>query len=453
MPSVTKQTLGHNRDFARIWSAATVSVMGSQVTIIAMPYIALTMLGASAFQAALLFAVEMLPFLLFTLPAGVWLDRVRRRPVLVATDIGRGVLLLSIPVAYACNVLELWQLYVVAFLTGSLTALFDVASLSYLPAVIEREALVDANARLQVSQSFASIGGPQLGGAVMAIWAAPFAIVIDALSFLASGAFISSIQRREAKPERRVGADGRPASLRAEMAEGLSFVLGNRYLRPIAMCTSLTNLFAAAVFAVFPVLIWNELKLSTAFFGFVMGFAAIGFLVGAALSSRLPRILGLGPTILLSAGISAPAYLLMTLTPSMPAIAAVTLFVGQFMAGMSLVVYNVAQVSLRQAITPPEMQSRMNATMRFMVWGTIPVGSLLGGILASVMPIRLALVISATASFSALIPVLMSPLRSLREIPSATEGDATPRLVGVMEAETEAGDGTMAHAALSGVPD
>jgi MFS family permease len=379
--------------------------------------------------------------------------------VLVASDIGRGVLLLSIPVAYAFNALELWQLYVIAFVTGSLTALFDVASLSYLPAVIERDDLVDANARLQISQSFASIGGPQLGGTLMAIWAAPFALIADALSFIVSGAFISSVRKREAKPDRRLDAHGRPTSLRTEMVEGLAFVAGNRYLRPIALSTSLTNLCAAAVFSVFPVLIWTELKLSTAFCGLVMGLAAVGFLVGAALSNKLPRAIGLGPTILLSAGVSAPAYLLMTLTPAALPVAAVTLFVGQFVAGLSMVVYNVAQISLRQAITPPELQSRMNATMRFIVWGTIPIGSIIGGVLASVMPIRMALVIAAVASFSAFIPVVMSPLRSLRDIPSATDGGDAHRLVGVMgaagepEPEPEPGETSMARAAVSGMAD
>ena len=421
MAGIARPSLWRHRDFVKVWSAATASVLGSQVTIIAVPYIALTMLGASVFQVSLLTAVEMLPFLLFTLPAGAWLDRVRRRPVLIAADIGRGAVLLSIPAAYLMDALSMWQLFVVAFVTGTLTAFFDVADQSYLPAILDREDLVDGNADLQISYSVAQIGGPTLGGNLIAIVAAPFAIAVDSISFFVSGAFISAIRRREEPPARRMDESGRPTSMRTEIAEGMRYVLGNRYLRPIAACTGTSNLFGAALFGIFPVLIWHELKLPPAFFGTVMGLASVGFLVGAALSSRLPSGIGIGRTIVISAAFGAPAFLLMALTPENLSLAAVTLFVGWFVAGMSQVIYNVAQISLRQAITPPEMQSRMNATMRFIVWGTIPIGSVLGGALATVVPVRVALVLAAVASFASVVPLLVSPLRSLRDMPEGDE--------------------------------
>jgi MFS family permease len=406
-----------HREFMKLWSAATVSMVGSQMTVIALPFIALTMLHATVLEVSALAAVEMLPFLLVTLPAGAWLDRVRRRPVLVAADIGRGFVLLSIPAAYVGGVLSLSQLYVVAFITGTLTAFFDIADQSFLPAILEPDDLVDANAHLQISNSVAQIGGPALGGNLIAVLAAPFAIAADALSFFISGAFISAIHRRENKPERRLGPNGRPTSMRTDIAEGLRYVLGNRYLRPIAACTATSNLFGAAMFGVFPVLIWGELRLPPAFFGTVMGLASLGFLAGAALSNRLPRVIGVGPTIMVSAAFSSPAFLLIAITPARLDVAAVTLFIGWFLAGLVQVVYNVAQVSLRQAITPPEMQSRMNATMRFIVWGTIPIGSLMGGVMASVLSVRATLVIAAVATFASFVPVALSPLRSLLRIP------------------------------------
>lgn len=412
-----RASLWRHPDFVRVWSAAAVSILGSQITIIALPFIALTMLGASVFQVSLLAAVEMLPFLFFTLPAGAWLDRVRRRPVLVAADIGRGLALLTIPAAYILDSLTIEQLFVVAFVTGTFSAFFDIADASYLPAILDRDDLVDGNANLQISYSVAQIGGPTLGGNLIAVMAAPFAIAVDALSFFVSGGFISSIRRRETKPERRVDASGQPTSMVAEVAEGLRYVLGNGYLRAIAASTGTTNLFGAALFGVFPVLIWHELKLPPAFFGTVMGLASVGFLAGAAVSSRLPNRIGLGRTIVLATALGPPAFLLLTLTPASLNVAAVTLFVGWFVAGMSQVIYNVAQVSLRQAITPSDMQSRMNATMRFIVWGTLPVGSLLGGVMATLLPVRAALVIAAVASSAAILPLLLSPLRSLREIP------------------------------------
>jgi MFS family permease len=425
MLGVARPSLWRHADFRKLWTAATISVLGSQVTLIAVPYIALTMLGATAFQVSLLAAVEMLPFLLFTLPAGAWLDRIRRRPVLVSADIARGVALMSIPIAYLGGSLTLGQLFVVAFVTGTFTALFDVADQSFLPELIEREDLVDGNARLQISYSAAQIGGPTLAGNMIALVAAPMAIAADALSFFVSGGLISAIKKREPKPERALDQLGRPTSLRSEIAIGLRYVLGNRYLRPIAGCTGTSNLFAAALFAVFPVLIWRELALSPAFYGTVMGLASFGFLAGAALSSRLPRILGVGPTIVVSAALGSPAMLLLALTPATPVWAAVTLFGGWFVVGLSQVVYNVAQISLRQSITPPAMQSRMNATMRFIVWGTIPIGSVLGGVLASTMPVREALIVAALGTFASSLWVVFSPLRSQRDMPGQ-DAAATP---------------------------
>jgi predicted MFS family arabinose efflux permease len=214
---------------------------------------------------------------------------------------------------------------------------------------------------------------------------------------------------------------GRPSSLRSEIGSGLRYVVGNRYLRPIAGCTGTSNLFAAALFAIFPVLIWRELRFSPAFYGTVMGLASFGFLAGAAMSSRLPRSLGVGRTIIVSGALSSPAFLLITLTPGEPFWAGITLFVGWFVVGVTQVIYNVAQISLRQSITPLAMQSRMNATMRFIVWGTIPIGSVMGGLLATAVPVRVALVIAAAGSFTSVLWVLFSPLRALRDIPDTAD--------------------------------
>jgi MFS family permease len=417
MLGVARPSLWRHADFRKLWAAATISVMGSQVTLFAVPFVALTMLQASVFQVSLLTAIEMLPFLLFTLPAGAWLDRVRRRPVLVAADLGRAVALLTIPIAYFAGSLSIAQLYVVAFTTGTLTAFFDIADQSFLPELVEREDLVNGNAQLQISYSAAQIGGPTLAGNLIAVIAAPVAIVVDALTFVVSGGLIAAIHKREAKPARALDLNGRPTSLRAEMKGGLRYVLGDRLLRPIAFCTGTSNLCGAALFAIFPVLIWRELELPPAFFGTVMGLAAFGFLAGAFLSSRLPKTLGIGPTIVVSAALSCPAYLLMTLTPADLFWAGITIFTGWFVIGLTQVIYNVAQISLRQSVTPPVMQSRMNATMRFIVWGTIPIGSLLGGLLATLLTVRLALMIAAAGSFVSVLFVLFSPLRTLRDMP------------------------------------
>ena len=435
MLGVVRPSLWRHGDFRKLWTAATVSVLGSQVTLIAVPYIALTMLQATVFEVSLLAAIEMLPFLLFTLPAGAWLDRVRRRPILIAADICRAVALMSIPVAYLADAMTLTQLFIVAFVTGTFTAFFDIADQSILPDLIEREDLVDGNARLQVSYSAAQIGGPALAGNLMAVVAAPLAIAADALSFFISGGLISAIKKREPRPARALDENGRPTSLRSEIASGLRYVVGDRYLRPIAGCTGTSNLFGAALFGIFPVLIWRELGFTPAFYGTIVGIASFGFLAGAVASNSLPRSLGIGPTIIVSAALGSPAFLLLTLTPESALWAALTLFVGWFVLGFAQVIYNVAQISLRQSITPPAMQSRMNATMRFIVWGTLPIGSLMGGVMATILPVRVALIIAALGSFTSVLWVLFSPLRSLRDIPGE-EGAEEDASQAAGEAET-----------------
>jgi len=405
-------------DYMKIWSAATVSLMGTQVSQIAIPFIAVV-LNASTFQVALLGMFEMLPFIVFALPAGAWLDRVRRQPVLIAGDLGRAIALLSIPVAYSLGVLTIWQLYIVGFVAGSLTVLFDVADQSYLPVLLDAEDLVEGNAKLQISASAAQIVGPGLGGGLIGLVAAPFAVVVDAASFLVSGGLISLIRKRETKPERKLVADGSHASLRTEIVEGLRYVLGNRYLRMIAACTGTSNFGSSVAFAVFPVFVYRELGLNPGVVGAAYGLGSIGILLAAVSAASLARRFGVGPVIVGSIFLCGPATLLMALMPSAALVAGALMLAGQLILGFAGVVYNVNQVSFRQAITPLDMQGRMNATMRFIVWGTMPLGLIAGGILGTFLPLRATILIGGLIAMTAFLWVLVSPVRSLREIPKA----------------------------------
>jgi MFS family permease len=413
-----RPSLWHHADFMKVWTAATVSLMGSAVSQLAIPYIAAVVLGSSNFEVALLSAIEFAPFLLFALPAGAWLDRVRRRPVLIGGDLGRGIALLTIPAAYLAGVLTIWQLYVVGFITGTLTVFFDVADQSYLPALLDKEDLVEGNSKLTTPQASAQILGPALAGNLITRMAAPLTITLDAISFFVSGALISLIRRPEPKPERPAGKDGVPNSFRQDVSEGLHYVLGNRYLRMIAGATATSNLGANIVMALQPVFLFRELQLSPSLVGTSLGLSAFGLLVGAFIAQPLARRIHTGPTIVLSIFIDGPALFLFALTPPDPAGAALCIFTSAFVIGLSVVVYNVHQVSYRQAITPLEMQGRMNATMRFIVWGTIPIGAILGGILATFLPLRTTMFIGATVASLAFLWVLLSPVRTLVEIPN-----------------------------------
>ncbi len=423
-PLARRPSLWRHADFVKLWTAATISLIGSQVSQLAIPFIAAVVLNASPFEVALLAAVEMLPFILFTLPAGAWLDRVRRRPILILGDFGRAAALISIPVAFAVGSLTIWQLYVVALVTGTLTVFFDVADQSYLPVLIDREDLIEGNAKLSLSQSAAQIAGPGLAGGLLGLVAAPFAIVADAVSFVASGGLISLIRKYEPLPERRLGEGGVGLSMRQEIADGLHFVLGHPYLRMIAGATGTSNFGSNMAFSIFAIFVYRELDLSPQLVGLAFSLGSIGLLVGALTSARVSARLGVGPTIVWSCFLSGPAIFLYALMPQDAVVAGLLLFGSSFLTGLSAVVYNVNQVSYRQAITPLDMQGRMNATMRFIVWGTIPLGAIAGGILASFLPIRTTILIGAVIESAAFLWVLFSPVRSLRVIPSPAEAEA-----------------------------
>ncbi len=419
-----RASLWRNAEYLKLWAAATISQMGSQVSLIAIPFIAAVVLHAAAFQVALLGAFEMLPFILFALPAGAWLDRVRRRPVLIAGDLGRAAALATIPIAYALGVLTIWQLYAVGFTTGFLTVLFDVADQSYLPALLDPEDLVEGNAKLQISASASQIIGPGFGGGLIGLVAAPFAVLVDAASFVASGGLISLIRKHEPKPERKLGADGERTSLRQEIAEGLRYVVGNRYLRMIAGSTGTSNLGTSIAFSIFPIFVYVQLGLSPGLVGAAFSLGGLGVLVGAVAAAPLAKRFGVGPVIVGSMLLTGPSALIIVFLPTYDLAAGAMLVASNFVMGFTAVVYNVNQVSFRQAITPLEIQGRMNATMRFIVWGTMPLGSVIGGSLASFLPLRTTVLIGALVASSAFLWLLLSPVRSLRVIPTATRGEA-----------------------------
>jgi MFS family permease len=416
------------RDFRRLWVGETISQFGSQVSLIAIPYIATVTLQASVFEVALLGVLQFLPFLLFTLPAGAWVDRLRRRPILVSGDLVRLVALGSIPAAWALGALTIWQLYAVSFVAGIATVFFDVAYQSYLPALVETSELVEGNAKLQASEASAGVIGPGLGGTLIGLVGAPLAIIADAASYLASALFVLRIERPEPHPEaarREAGLAREP--LRQQVAEGLRFVLGNRFLRPIAAATSSSNLFSNMIFAIIPVYLYRELGLNAATTGVVFGIGALGTLAGALLASSIARRVGLGPTIVGAIAFDGPAMLLIALAPHDAPV--VWLIAAFALAGFQVVVYNVNQLSYRQAITPAAIQGRMNATLRFLVWGTIPIGSILGGILATVFGVHGAIWIGGVGSCLPFLFVLLSPVRSLRAMPEPLT-DAQPSTEG-----------------------
>jgi MFS family permease len=409
----------HHRGFQRLWFGQSVSEFGSQVTTLAMPLAAVLVLHASAFQVGLLTTTGYAAFLLVGLPAGVWVDRLRRKPIMIIADIVRACVLASIPVAYGLGVLTLAQLYAVTFIQGIATVFFDVAYMSYVPGLVGRDHIVEANAKLQATVSLAQVSGPSAAGFLIGLLSAPVAFVTNAATYIVSVLSLLVIREREPAPEPSSGS-----SLRADMAEGLRFVLRQPILRMIAGCTSTANLFSSAMLAIGVVFLVRDIHLDAGEIGLLSSLAAIGGTIGAFSCGVLRRWIGSARLIWLSMAVTAPFALLVPLTFPGPGV--ILYGVSQFMFSFGAIVYNVHQASFRQMLCPPRLLGRMNATIRFIVWGTLPLGGLLGGALASWLGVRNALWVGAIGATLAPIWVIASPLLRMRDtddIPAEPDDD------------------------------
>ncbi len=399
-----------HRDFQKLWAGQTVSQLGSQVSQLALPLAAVLVLHVSAFYVALLGTVDLLPFLLFALPAGVWLDRIPRRPVMIVADTGRCLALASIPLVAAYGSLTIWQLYAVGFVTGTFTVFFDVAYQSYLPSLVGRPHLVEGNARLELSRSAAQIAGPGLGGVLVGAITAPYAIVVDSVSFAVSALLLGRIRKREPRPEPAAAP-----SMRRELMEGLRYVLGDPRWRAITLYVSTFNFFTGVAFALYVVYAVRNLGLTPGELGLVFALGNLGWLLGAIVVGRVSGRLGIGNTIAVAGFISGAALLLIPLAPASFPIPFLVL--SGVIVALGIVMYNVTAISLIQTLTPDRLLGRANASRRWIVWGTIPLGSLAGGVLSTVIGVRPTLFVGTIGASVCFVFLLAKPLRSITTLP------------------------------------
>jgi MFS family permease len=406
--------LWRHADFMKLWTGQSISEFGSQVSQLAIPWIAALGLHASPLAFSLLGVVGFLPFILFALPAGVWVDRLRRRPILISGDLARGLLLVLIPVLWAVGALRIWELLVLEFVIGIFTVFFDVAYQSYLPALVDRDDLIDGNSKLQLTVSVAQVAGPSAAGGLIAAITAPYALALDALSFLVSAIFMLRIDRPETVPQRAAGAP--KPKMWPDVKEGLRWVVGHRWLRAIAACTGTSNFFSSVSFSIALLYLTRSLHLSAVEVGAVFGVGSIGSILGALVANRMQRKIGVGLTILIPMMVATLAYPLAPRSFPLP-----VLIAGQALFGFGAVVYNITQVSLRQSITPERLQGRMNAAMRWIVWGTIPLGTMTGGALATAYSLRTALWVGAIGSLFTFLPIALTSVRSIRELPEPVD--------------------------------
>jgi MFS family permease len=406
-------------DFRQLFVANTISQVGSQMSLLALPLVAVLALDASNFEVGALAACGTLAFLLVGLPAGAWVDRMRRRNVLIVGDVGRALVLGSVPLAWALGVLSMPQLYLVALVTGVFTVFFDVAYQSYLPHLVGRDNLVEGNAKLEAVRAVSQIAGPTIAGLVIQALTAPVAVALDAASFVGSALFVGRVSRREQLPERRPDAH-----LGKEVMEGLRFVFGNRLLRAIAMSIASYNLLSGIRTAMLIVLLARVLHLPAGMIGLFFSIASVGGLLGALTARKIAARVGQGPAIWIPVAVIAPFQLLIPMAQRgwLLWAAAFAYLVIWFCVSVN----NITQVSFRQGLTPERLLGRMNATMRFLVWGTAPLGALAGGALGQLLGARPTLWVAAIGGLIPVLPVFFSPLRTMRELPAWAEGEQTP---------------------------
>jgi MFS family permease len=417
-------SLWRHKDFLLLWSGQSVSEIGSSVTMVALPLVAVVLLHASTFQVGLLTAAGTACFLLVALPAGLVVDRVPKRRLMLACDVARTLIIGSVAVAAAFGVLTMLQLFAVALLAGLATVFFDVAYQSYVPALVEGARLHEANGKLGATQSFAQVAGPGVGGAVFGAFKAG-SMTVDAVSFAVSALSLWLIRTPEAAttvpapgPADEAGIDGR-SGLLAEVLAGLRFVVSHPVLRKIAACTGTANLFGSMSATLEVIFLIRIVHVRPAEVGLLIAVGSLGGIVGGVLSGRLSAWIGTARIIWISILTFGALTLVMPLTA--PGWRLVLFPIAGFSMTFTGVVYNIAQLSYRQLITPRELLGRMNAAIRWIVWGTLPLGGLIGGVLggAGVLGVRPTLWISVIGGWAAGFWVLFSPLRKMRDVPPA----------------------------------
>src|SRR5438876_5373007 len=427
-------SLWQHPNFLKLWTSDTISQFGTQFSAYAIPFTAL-LITSDPLAFSILTVSAFISFPLFALFIGVYVDRRRRQRIMVVANVGRGISLGLIPLAAVTGTLTragMPLLYFVSFMVGLLTVFFDVSYQAILPSLVDRSQLVEGNSKLEWSRSGAQVVGPGMAGLVVQAVYPPLAIAIDATAYMASASVLSRLKQDEViKPS--------ATSVWHDLKEGLAIVLKDKRLRSIAGSTATSNFFSNVIFSILILYLVRQLGYTAAVVGTIFLIGGLGAFGGIALSSRLTRLFGVGPVIIagmILGGLGTIPYALANSSLSAPILSAtgipvlgsfrldlnaLILMMGGFVTSIGVVVYNINQVSLRQAIVPKSVQGRMNASMRWIVWGTIPAGAIAGGALAEVFGLREAIVIGVIGGIFSFLWVFLSPVRSLKHVPEPME--------------------------------
>ncbi len=405
--------LSRQASFRKWWTGQSISVFGDQITILALPLTAILTLDASAGQMGLLAAAGWAPHLLLSLQVGLWVDaRAKRRQIMIAADLARAVVLLSIPVAYAFDTLTIWQLYTVAFLAGAGSVFFDLCVGSLFARIVPRRDVVEAQSKFMVSRSAAYIAGPSVAGFLVQLLRAPVAIVVDAVSFLASAAFLSRIRAPDAQPETR--GDSR---LLRRLGEGAVFIFRHPTLRAGVGCTSTINFFNLMFYAIFVLYMSDELGLSPGTIGVILATGAVGALVGALVASRVGRRIGIGPAFVVGAILFPVPLLLVPLAGGPTWLVVAMLVTAEFAASLGVMIFDISQNSLTLVLVPDRVRARVAGASRFFNYGVRPLGALAAGALGTLIGLRPTLWVATGGALLGVLFLAFSPVPSIRELP------------------------------------
>lgn len=407
-------SLWRDGNFLTMWGGQTLSQFGAQITELAIPVLAVLLLNATEFQVGVLNAANVAAFLLVGLPAGAWIDRMRKRHVMIAADLVRAAALALVPVLWMLGALEIWHLIAIVAVVGVATVFFDVSYQSIVPSLVRPDQIAEANGKLQSSYEIANITGPGIGGWLVGVITAPLAVLATAVTYVLSA--VALVFTRDHEEPRDTADRG---SILGEIREGLHFVFTERLLRRIVGTTGVSNFFSTLSGTLIPIFLLRELGFSPASLGLIFSLGAVGGLLGAMSTSHIVRWIGEARAIPVSALGFSVIGLLLPVAALVPAVA-FPLLVGQFFVmSFTVLVYNITQVTFRQRITPPRLLGRMNASVRFVVWGVMPIAALLAGALGTWLGVVPTMWIGAIGQLLSAAFVVFGPFWTMRELPDA----------------------------------
>jgi MFS family permease len=411
---VVPSLLRENPQFRRFWLGQTISLLGDQVSVIALPLVVVLTLDASAAQMGYLVAVELAPNLLFSLHAGAWVDRRgRKRQLMIATDLGRAALLGSLPLAYAFDALTFPHMLAVGFLMGTLSVLFNVSYSSLFVALVPRARFVEGNSIVNGSRALSYVAGPSIGGLLVQVLSAPVTLVLDAFSYLVSALCLRGVEVEE--PAAEVPGKG-------HVAAGIRWVFGNPLVRAALGATATINFFNFVFFALFILYATKSLDVEPGTLGLVLGAGAVGGVLGSLVTDRVARRIGIGPAFALGCVLFPAPLLLVPLAGGPRPVVLACLFLAEFGSGLGVMILDISGGAIAAAVVPDRLRSRVSGAYMVVNYGVRPLGALVGGALGTWIGLRETLWIATAGALLGILWLLPSPILGLRELPEPEDG-------------------------------